>query len=59
MTTITIPYPGDPSYDERHGPSRWTETLTDAPRVWKKAGADFRQFEGRKSGDCAETVHVS
>ena len=56
MTTITIPYPGDPSCDERHGPALWRLTLTDAHYVWEKAGTDLRTFEGLKSGDCAETV---
>jgi len=57
MITITIPHPTDPSYDEHHGPARWTEPLTDAHYVWEKAGIDLRQFEGRASGACARSVH--
>ena len=57
MTTITIPHPTDPSYDERHGgPSRWSLTLTDAHYVWEKAGVDLRGFAGRKSGECSYEV---
>lgn len=29
MITLTVPHP-DPSYDQRHGPARWSETLSDA-----------------------------
>jgi|HubBroStandDraft_2_1064218.scaffolds.fasta_scaffold895818_1 hypothetical protein len=56
MTTITIPHPTDPSYDDRHGPGRWSLTLSDAHRVWERAGTDLRSFEGRRAGDCAEDV---
>ncbi len=56
MITITIPHPTDPSYDERHGPSRWHEGLTYAHYVWERHGTDLRGFEGRKSADCAEDV---
>jgi hypothetical protein len=56
LITITIPYPGDPSYDGRHGPSRWSENLTDAHYVREKAGTNLRAFDGRRSGDCAEDV---
>jgi hypothetical protein len=56
MTTITIPMPNDPSYDERHGPSQWTLTLTSAHYVWERAGTDLRAFAGRRSGDCAIDV---
>lgn len=56
MIIITIPHPTDPSYDDRHGPSWWRESLTDARYVWEKAGTDLRAFEGRNSGDCAAIV---
>lgn len=56
MITITVPHPTDPSYDEHHGPSQWRETLTGAHYVWEKAGVDLCQFQGRRSGDCAEDV---
>ena len=56
MITITIPFPGDPSFDERHGPATWTETLTSAHYVWEKAGLNLRQFEGNQSGNCAVLV---
>jgi hypothetical protein len=59
VITITIPHPTDPSYDERHGVAAWQETLTAAPRVWEAAGADLRQFEGRRSGACAENVRAA
>lgn len=56
MITITVPHPTDPAYDERHGPARWSENLTDAPYVWDKAGLRIRELEGAKSGDCAIVV---
>ena len=56
MITVTVPHPTDPSYDERHGPSLWYESLSDAHYVWEKAGTDLRGFDGRRSGDCSEEV---
>lgn len=52
MITITIPHP-DADYERRHGPSRWTETLSDAHYVWEAFGVDLKGLDGMRSGDCA------
>lgn len=50
MITITItPFPAGRSYT-------WTEKITSAPYVWKTAGVDLKEFEGRKPIDCSKIV---
>lgn len=57
MITITVPFPDDPDWDERHGgPATWKEYLTSAPRVLEAAGIFVREFEGRRALDCANRV---
>jgi hypothetical protein len=55
MITIVIPH-ADPGYDDRRGPARWSETLSDAHYVWEEAGVDLRAFDGRRSEDCSARV---
>jgi hypothetical protein len=59
MIMITIPFPGDPDWDERHGgPAIWKEYLTSAPRVLEAAGIFVREFEGRRADACADHVRA-
>lgn len=55
MITITIPH-SDPEYDRNHGVACWVEDLTFAHYVWERAGTDLRDFQGRRSIDCADEV---
>jgi hypothetical protein len=58
VITITIPYPGDPSYDARHGMACWREPVSDAHYVREKAGINLRWLDGLESAQCADIVRT-